>query len=138
MGRNDTLTPERQENIIALLRDGVLIKDACEIAGVPLSTFYDWLKKGDEPAAEPKFSEFSESITRARAQAKAVAVQNITGQGATDWRASAWFLERSFPKDYGKQQKIEHTGADGGPITLAGLEALMGISDDDAHTVTDH
>lgn len=36
-----------------------------------------------------------------------------------DWNAAAWRLERKYPKRWGKTDKIEHSGPDGGPITTS-------------------
>ena len=39
---------------------------------------------------------------------------------ARDWRPAAWSLEHRRPKDYGRQ-RLEVTGADGGPVPLASV-----------------
>jgi hypothetical protein len=47
-----------------------------------------------------------------------------------DWRAMAWYLEHMPYSKYRGQQRIELTGADGGPIALefaARLEAIAGV-----------
>lgn len=129
MGRPDRLTKERHERIVQLIRNGVYIQTACEANGIGTSTYYRWLENADNPDADPKYREFREAITRARAEAEARHVLHVEQAARTDWKAAAWFLERSFPTRYGRQQRIEHTGADGGAITLAGLESLMGVSD---------
>ena len=41
------------------------------------------------------------------------------------WQAAAWLLERKDPKHFGKQERIEHTGKDGGPIQLSQLDAAL-------------
>jgi len=69
---------------------------------------------------------------RARALAEIDAVTLIVEAGHKHWRAAAWFLERSFPEHYGNRRRLEHVGAEGGPITLAGLAELMGMDDERA------
>jgi hypothetical protein len=32
------------------------------------------------------------------------------------WQAAAWFLERTNRKDYGRNESVEITGKDGGPV----------------------
>jgi hypothetical protein len=34
------------------------------------------------------------------------------------WQASAWILERKQPKKWGRYDRTEITGADGGPIQI--------------------
>ncbi len=134
MGRKTKLTPEIQETICNWLKLGYYQEDAAVMAGISPSTYYDWLKKGAEedskqdeikalgsgesplPAIEEDsdielvyiYSEFSEAVARARAEAEGAHIKNI--RRAADngtWQASAWFLERSFPKKWGKRSTLD-------------------------------
>ena len=95
MGRKSKLTPEIQDTICNWLKLGYYQEDAAVMAGIAPSTFYDWLKKGAEQDAEQEqikalesgksplpaikedsdielvyiYSEFSEAVARARAEA---------------------------------------------------------------------
>lgn len=40
----------------------------------------------------------------------------ISNAGQTDWKAAAWTLERRFPDEFSKPQKLEYSGPDGKPI----------------------
>lgn len=130
MPRPSLLTPARSKAILEMLADGVFVETACQAAGVNQTTYHRWLKKADDPDADPTYAAFRDAANVARATAEVNAIRIVVGHAKDDWRAAAWYLERSFPTRYGKLTKLEHTGADGGPITLAGLEALMGL---DAH-----
>lgn len=74
---------------------------------------------------------FSVLLTHARARAEAAHVRNIRTAAQQDWRASAWFLERTRPQEFGRIDRVEHTGAEGGPvqveesITVDALEARI-------------
>jgi hypothetical protein len=46
MGRPSKLTPELQARMIKMLRAGVHQETACKVAGLALSTYDDWLKRG--------------------------------------------------------------------------------------------
>ena len=60
-----------------------------------------------------------------------IALRLVARSAPDDWRSAAWLLERLFPARYSNMRKLELTGADGGPITLAGLESLMGLDSED-------
>ena len=63
------------------------------------------------------YSEFSEAVKKARAEAEGAHIRNI--RRASDngvWQASAWWLERSFPKKWGKRSSVEIGGEGGEPI----------------------
>ena len=87
----------------------------CARAGVTYATFYNWLEKG-EAAKSGAYSEFCDTVSRAKADSALRLVSQITLQAPTDWRAAAFLLERRFPDDYGKRSEI--TGKDGGPVKV--------------------
>lgn len=136
----------RAERIIFLVRTGTYLATAAEAAGIGEATLYRWLNDD-----RPRFREFRESLTRARAEAevnalltiqaaarggqkrvkkRTVVVGNEPQQVVTeedeaegDWKAAAWFLERSFPTRYGRREALEVTGAGGGAIEVRDAEA---------------
>ena len=139
MARPTKLTPELQKRITDAIQGGVDKKVAAAMAGIAESTFYDWLDQGRKPDALPEFSEFSESIERAEAEAEVVKVGRISiAANNGNWKAASWWLERKHPERWSESKKLqtEITGADGGPIKIsiedakkAVLEALTeGIS----------
>jgi transposase-like protein len=75
-GRQPKLTAKRKDLIIELLSKGATDKDACAAAGIDDSTLYRWLQEGKE-GKTPEKSEFYESVTRARADARLVAIESV-------------------------------------------------------------
>jgi hypothetical protein len=77
------------------------------------------------------YVDFVEAVEKARAQSEMRNV-GLIQKAAVDgtWQASAWWLERSFPKRWGRSDRVEHTGADGGPlevqVTMDELEEKVG------------
>jgi len=69
-------------------------------------------EKGDQP-----YAEFFAEIDKAQGLAVATRLNRLqkAAQGGA-WQADAWWLERRFPKEFGRRQEI--TGPDGGPIMV--------------------
>ena len=145
MARPSKLTPEVQENICNWLKLGYYQEDAAIMAGISASTYYEWMKKGEQervaleegekalalpdtslPASEDgtpeieliyPFLEFSEAVKKARAEAEGAHIRNI--RKAADngvWQASAWFLERSHPKKWGKRSQLDLVAENDEPV----------------------
>ncbi len=108
----------RAEEILNYLRLGLSQEDAATMGGVSESTFYRWRERGEAasqlhdegievPEDEEPYREFWETLTRARVEGEAYHVRIIRDAGMADWRASAWFLERSQPAKYGRRDRLE-------------------------------
>lgn len=110
-GRHTKLNKERLDLICRYLRAGNTRKVAAECAGISEQTFYTWINKGKE-AKSGVFFEFLESVKKAESEAHAGAVNTITVARQKSWQAAAWWLERKFPDDWGKREKmeVEHKG----------------------------
>lgn len=141
-------TQEVIEKIVNTLRLGAYIETAVVLAGVPKRTFYLWAKKGNEDP-DSIYGQLLHAVERAQEEATArdllVIDQCANGKKAEyerdekgnlildpegnpillqqrmipNWNASAWRLERRRPKEWGRTEKIEHSGPGGGPIESA-------------------
>jgi hypothetical protein len=62
---------------------------------------------------------FLNVVEKARADA-VIRNVGIIQQAAQDgsWQASAWYLERTNPRKWGRHETVEITGADGGAIQV--------------------
>lgn len=123
MARPHKFTPDVVAAILQNVEAGLSFKIAAEDAGVSYDTFNDW-KQGrfprsskDNPVTAELKSQFSEGLTRARAAGIKGHHQHVALAGKTEWRASAWLLERIEPETYARN-RLELTGKDGGPIEL--------------------
>jgi transposase len=136
------LTPDRQNQICEALKQGNYIETSARYAGITPQGMYKWMNRGnaersrinDGDAPQPKetmYVDFVEAVEKARAQSEMRNV-GLINKAAMDgtWQASAWWLERSFPKRWGRSDRVEHTGADGGPlevqVTMDELEEKVG------------
>jgi len=137
VGQPTKLTPERHDRIVNGIRQGNYISVSAEYGGVSYATVNNWMNRGEAEQArlsypnvkplkrEAIYLQFFEDVTRARAEAELRNVLLIQTAAREDWRAAAWYLEHSFTERWGSKQKIEHTGAGGGPIQVENM------SDDD-------
>ncbi len=123
MARPHKFTIDVVTAILQNVAAGLSFKIAAEDAGVSYDTFNDW-KHGRFPRStkdnpiDPELKvQFAEGLTRARAAGIKGHHTHIAVAGKTDWRASAWLLERIEPDTYAKN-RLELTGKDGGPIEL--------------------
>lgn len=148
MARPSKLTEERAEAILNALRLGVTQENAARYGGVHPATYHRWLEEGGKDDADEKYREFRQAVEKARAEAEVrnVAIIADAAKRGT-WQAAAWFLERSFPRQWSKTSRTELTGADGGPVSVSvdpeALESRIAAliakrqrgEDDDADTV---
>ena len=115
VGRPTKLTQDLQQQIVTLLRAGNYIETACSYVGVDKQTLYSWLKRGNRQKAG-KFREFLDVTEKAIAEAEIRDLEAVRKDGS--WQARAWRLERKFPHRWGRRERTEHTGADGGPVAV--------------------
>lgn len=101
------LTPQLQEQIGNNITLGMPLKFAAEAAGITEVTFYNWLKRG-EAESKGQFYEFAEHVKACKAKAVQLHLKLIT-KAATDgsWQASAWILERRYPEEFGRKDRLE-------------------------------
>ena len=106
-GRPTALTPDLQKIITDTIRQGNYAHVAAAAAGITEKTFYEWLQRGDR--GEEPFREFSEQVLISASEAEKnmtdVLRAAATGTVEGDWKAGAWWLERRFPKRWGRQQR---------------------------------
>lgn len=109
-GNNTKFTEARQRVIVESLRRGASIRLAATSAAISENCLRKWIREGEDDWEKDDFdTNPTDKATFAKACALATwevahnHLQNIEANAIADWRASAWLLERRFPKDYGKQ-----------------------------------
>jgi hypothetical protein len=96
VGRPSKLTPERRDDLTLMLAHGVPVGVAARSVDVSPRTLRRWLNDGDlrERIAEIR----SARRTGDGAASEARMVVLLLKASKHDWRASAWWLERRWPK----------------------------------------
>ena len=110
MGNKTRLTKVVGKKICDLVAQGNYPSSACEQAGVPNSTFFGWLKRGESTQEEPYHS-FALAIRVSESISEASAIAEIVE--SSDWRARAWFLERRYPDRWSQKNNGEDSSAIG-------------------------
>jgi hypothetical protein len=103
-------TPEVEKRIFDAIRLGATYKLAAQYGGIDVATLYRWLDKDATFAMRLKEAEGGAVVGWLAKIEKAASDGN--------WQAAAWKMERRYPEDYSLRQRLEHTGADGGPIQV--------------------
>lgn len=99
------LTKNLIEKAVSLKEAGLSNKDVCKALGISEETFYAWQRI---ERATPLQAEFSERLTRAETQFKQSLLQEVLRQGMErDWRACAWLLERLYPQEFGRVDRLQ-------------------------------
>lgn len=139
-GRPTKFTPENTTRILNALRGGTPIIHAAQAAAVDYSTFCRWRQRGERVGHGP-YREFCNDVKRAEAdsiirnvtivQKAAIGGEVISRTTTTKpdgtvvvrermsipvWQAAAWWLERKYPDEWSRKERVEHTAPQGSPI----------------------
>lgn len=122
-GRRLKLTAKVQDKIVTVIKAGNYCCVAAAYAGVAASTFWSWMQKGEE---QPKsvYGKFRAAVLEAESFAEVRANTIIQKAMEDNWVAAMTFLERKFPDRWGRRQRVEMTGANGGPIQTEAAPAI--------------
>lgn len=129
-GRHTLLNETRKEAISTMLKAGAYVDDACRAVGIHRATFYNWMQRGNvqrerlnagleiEPN-EAQYLDFLDTVEEADAEGIIGHLMNIDNAAKNGtWQASAWILERKQPKKWGRYDRTEISGPDGGAIQI--------------------
>jgi len=137
-GRRVSLTQPVQEAICAGVRRGLSVGRAGELVGLSEKTVLEWVQRGEgrhpRRTATPALVEFAECVRKAESEKEAEALDVISraGQGGAVlfertitrkdgqveverryappiWQSAAWFLERTKPERYARQERFDLT-----------------------------
>jgi transposase len=109
------------------------VEAVADSLGIGRKTFYEWLQRG-EVENDSIYAQFAHTVKRAQAKAKEELLSGIRAGNAGDWQGKAWILERCYPAEFGRRERLEITGADGGPIEV---EHIAKLSDDALQSIID-
>jgi hypothetical protein len=132
-GRPTKCTKKITQAVVRAIRRGHYQEVAFELAGIPRSTAYDWLARGeaaiaagDERPSEQVFIQFSDSVKKATAQSEDERLKRITEEA--QWQSHAWYLERKFPERWALSRRIDEAAEKRAAKVIDNLLEL--VSDD--------
>ena len=122
-GPKPKIGPKEEAEIFACLTVGASLKDAADYLGVNYSTVRR--HRIDSP-------KFAQGTIKAISKGK---IHHLNKIGkAPQWQASAFMLERKWGAEFGRKDKLEHTGKNNGPIKLSTTTDLSKLTIDELTT----
>ena len=120
-GRKSKLSSKLTEELRQAISEGLHDSSACAICGIDPSTFYRWLRKGEEGESK-EFSQFYQTIKKANAERERSWIRFISKDES--WQSKAWLLERRFPQKWGRNQKADESQDRSLQVVFHGLNTL--------------
>ena len=131
--RKTKLTYDLVAQCVELKRDGLCDADIIAALGVHPSTFYRWLKDGEEAKTGVKRALYDE-LKKAESEYKRTLLTTIKSAAesrAQFWTAAAWLLERKYPMQFGKMERRADDAKDA-PVQLTLGLVVEPMADDGA------
>ena len=129
------LTPKRRNTLLEKLRSGVDLPHAAAACGVTERTVLRWVERGkealhneDEIAIEDlPYARLVLAIREEIANQQVAALEQMQEHGQTQWQATAWWLERTDPDQFGRRYRMEVGNANNEPLKVQ-VDGLDGAS----------
>lgn len=130
-GKRSQLTDEIHRRLVEGYKLGGKVKEIALYAGISTDMLYSWLARGRNYndhlemsgvpiAGEHVYWLLWQDCEHAKAETRLSATGAIKKAWVGgDWRAALAYLERTDPQEWGRVNRVEMTGADGGPLRVA-------------------
>lgn len=136
MARPTKLTPDVREKLLTAIRAGNYRRPACKFAGITDRVLRMWLERGEKQPGSV-YGAFARELHAAEEMAEIRAVGFIAAAARNDWKAAGWYLERKFPKRWGRRdaRALTVSGVGGGPVALDAKVDLSKLGDSELATL---
>lgn len=133
----DVMNHELVEPLCEYLEEGMGFKEACALVGVAGTTVRKWVNAGQKDLAANRATdnaEFAYRVTQAMAEAKRLRIDalNRAAEHPAFWAAAAWWLERRYPQEFGRQDRVNMSI--NGNLQLSRAGAIE-VSEDEANAI---
>lgn len=107
----DITSEEMSGPFLQYLREGMSFREACALIGISRTTARKWINAGKHDLAggrDSKLAEFAVEVEKALTEAKHLRIQALNNAAAIPafWAAAAWWLERRYPQEFGRQDRV--------------------------------
>lgn len=109
--KHSKLTPDNHKRVIDAVRKGATFRDAAKSIGVHESTLETWKRRGREET-EGKYYDLVQDIATAEAECKIEVIGGIVEAAKKDWKAGMTFLERKYPNEFARTERVNLGGSD--------------------------
>lgn len=110
-GRPSVMTSEKEAEILAILTMGGSRNIAADYVGIGRGTLHECIERDRS---------FSERIKKAESECQRLHLERL--HLAEPWQASAWMLERKWPDEFGRRDRVDHTSSDGSMTPKSALD----------------
>ena len=102
------LTEELCENICKDIREGGTLKYSAMHNGITPRTLHNWMSRGENAKTENGlYFHFFHQVKKAQEDGKVRLIGKIEKHGERNWQALAWLLERMYPDEFGRTQRVD-------------------------------
>lgn len=131
-----TLTDALTATVVRYLKDGAYVETAAAAAGIDKATLHRWLRQGkhdrDAGLEDTPHAEFCAAVEEAIARAELDDLGRVSKAAKRgNWNASAWRLERRFPKRWAAAKRFGTDGEDGDEDVNAGFRLAYSMTEND-------
>lgn len=123
MSRRTKLEFSMVEAVAPLIADGLSYEGIAAELGVSRRVLFDWIARGeapDAPADDELYVQFALAVRKAEAALERKLLADMRGAAGKkgEFNRFAWILERRFQTRWSAKQRIEHSGPEGGPVSV--------------------
>jgi transposase len=112
-GRPSKLNDEMIEKVKQAISKLYYIEAVADYVGISRRVVYDWLESGEKEDKEGNeeniYVRFLHAVKKSQAEAKRELVDGIKIGSGANWQSKAWILERCYPNEFGKRERIDLT-----------------------------
>lgn len=122
-GRPTKLTPDIMARICKEVSEGATYEEAATLNGISPKRISDWKAKGQEDGGI--FEDFSDELAASEKryiQKNRILLNRAAEKG--NWQAALTILERKDAANWGRRDKLEHSGPNGTPLNQTNVAIL--------------